>query len=102
MTTIRRYPRTLQEAFGPHTSSHITVNAPASPLWVRVLYGVLLGAVIVGLFSLSGCSQPLTTEQLVADVQKCIDADLQPHYYSDRWTWDYLPTHVICGPEHRQ
>lgn len=44
----RRFPRTLQEAFGPYTSTKITEPAdPPIPLHEKVLYAVCVVAVVV-------------------------------------------------------
>lgn len=42
----RRYPRTLQEAFGPYTSNHI-FEEPKTSLAQWVIYGVSVVAVVV-------------------------------------------------------
>lgn len=48
MNTTRRYPRTMAEAFGPHTSNHIDEPAPPpTPLAWRVMYAVALLALVV-------------------------------------------------------
>lgn len=59
MDTPRRYPRTLQEAFGPHTSRHVHVEAPRASLRAWAVY---LAAVAIALAcaALAGCNkQPL-------------------------------------------
>lgn len=43
----RRYPRTMQEAFGPHTSRQIHEPTPRTPLHEKALYAVALIAVLV-------------------------------------------------------
>ena len=45
METVRKHPRTLQEAFGPYTSNVITEATPINWwAWV-ILAAVLVGAV---------------------------------------------------------
>lgn len=42
METPRRYPRTLQEAFGPHTSRHLHIEQPRSSLRSWAIYLAVL------------------------------------------------------------
>lgn len=45
MNTPRRYPRTLAEAFGPHTSSHISEETASSHAarWIFAALAVVAG-----------------------------------------------------------
>lgn len=53
MNTTRRHPRTLQEAFGPYTDSHIheprqpyrTVDLLIAALGVAALFAIVIGAI---------------------------------------------------------
>ena len=46
METVRKHPRTLQEAFGPYTSNVITEEAAPINWWAwAILAAVLVGAV---------------------------------------------------------
>lgn len=47
MNTPRRYPRTLQEAFGPYTSTRIEESSHA-PLTLRCAVAILLGVALAG------------------------------------------------------
>lgn len=57
-TNTRRYPRTLNEAFGPYTSQHITEDKPPMPaadvvvvVTCTVAAVVLLGLVLFGVIT---------------------------------------------------
>lgn len=43
----RRYPRTLQEAFGPHTSTRIEEKRQTVPLHEKALYVLAVVSVLV-------------------------------------------------------
>lgn len=45
--TTKRFPRTLFEAFGPHTSRHIEEPKPQTLAHEWALYVVALGAALV-------------------------------------------------------
>lgn len=46
METVRKHPRTLQQAFGPYTSNVITEEADPINWWAwAILAAVLVGAV---------------------------------------------------------
>lgn len=94
--TEKRYPRTLQEAFGPYTSEQIDGGKPRDPLWVRCFYW-LIALLAVGCFlsQLTGCSEPMTNDQVIAEVKKCHDAGMNANRYSH--TWGPQTTHVVCG-----
>lgn len=62
----RRFPRTLQEAFGPHTSRRIDEPRPRTPRHEKVLYAVALIAVLV-VVGLSGCSGD-TVEKVIDEL----------------------------------
>lgn len=40
-----RFPRTVQEAFGPHTDPHV-YETSETPLWARVAYGLVLAGTL--------------------------------------------------------
>ncbi len=48
MDTERRYPRTLEQAFGPYTSRSLHVEMPRNSRAVKTLYAVLLILAIGG------------------------------------------------------
>jgi hypothetical protein len=56
MESPRRYPRTLQEAFGPHTSRHVHVDAPRASLRAWAVYLAVLALAITGAM-LAGCTR---------------------------------------------
>jgi len=49
MNTTRRHPRTLEQAFGPHTSTRIESN-DSTPTHQWVIYGLAVVAVVVIVF----------------------------------------------------
>lgn len=71
----RRHPRTLQEAFGPYTSSRIhTGEATLLPRLVsRTAIAVLIAAFVGNLILPTGCtSEQETAEAVEADRQEAI------------------------------
>jgi hypothetical protein len=56
MESPRRYPRTLEQAFGPYTSRHVHVDAPRSSLRAWAVYLLILALAIVGAM-LTGCGR---------------------------------------------
>lgn len=66
----RRYPRTLQEAFGPYTSSRIHTDETALlPRWVNRALIALLITAFGGLLLPTGCtSEQETAAATAADV----------------------------------
>jgi hypothetical protein len=56
MESPRRYPRTLEQAFGPYTSRHVHVDAPRSSLRAWAMYLLILALAIVGAM-LTGCTK---------------------------------------------
>jgi predicted phage tail protein len=59
MSTTRRHPRTLEEAFGPYTSHHIDVHREPVPISEKAA-GVLLaiaGAAVLAVILFAGLSK---------------------------------------------
>jgi hypothetical protein len=55
--SIKRHPRTLQEAFGPHTSREVHAPSPGSSVLARWGYGILVAVSLASAaVMLSGCS----------------------------------------------
>jgi hypothetical protein len=56
MESPRRYPRTLQEAFGPHTSRDLHTKPPRASLRAWAAYLLILAIALV-CAALSGCTK---------------------------------------------
>jgi hypothetical protein len=56
MESPRRYPRTLQEAFGPHTSRDLHTKPPRASLRAWAAYLLILAIALV-CAALSGCTR---------------------------------------------
>lgn len=54
MESPRRYPRTLQEAFGPHTSRDLHTKPPRASLRAWAMYLAVL-AIALACAALTGC-----------------------------------------------
>ena len=72
----RRYPRTMQEAFGPYTSRHVHVDAPRSSLRAWAVYLAVLALAIAGAM-LAGC----TKAEAASEVSIITTGHTQPDEY---------------------
>jgi hypothetical protein len=93
MESPRRYPRTLQEAFGPHTSRHVHVDAPRASLRAWAAYLAIV-AIALACAALTGCWPAMTNDSVIAEVKKCHDAGMNAKLYRN----EFRPgiTHVVC------
>lgn len=67
MESPRRYPRTLQEAFGPHTSRHVHVEAPRASLRAWAMYLAIV-AIALACAVLAGCTKVEAKETFGPDI----------------------------------
>lgn len=89
----RRYPRTLEQAFGPYTSRHVHVDAPRASLraWAAYLLVLTVAVVCAGL---SGCWPAMSNDTVIAEVKKCHDAGMNAKLYRNELRPSI--THVVC------
>jgi hypothetical protein len=94
----RRYPRTLQQAFGPHTSRELYTEPPRSSLRAWAAYLAILAIALVCAV-LTGCSPAMTNDAVIAEVKKCHEAGMNAKLYRN----EFRPgiTHVVCTSQDR-
>jgi hypothetical protein len=61
MESSRKYPRSLEQAFGPYTARRIDVEPPRSSLRAWAVYLAILALAIAGAM-LAGCTQVKAAE----------------------------------------
>jgi hypothetical protein len=88
----RRYPRTLEQAFGPYTSRHVHVDAPRASLRAWAAY-LLIVALAIAAAMLAGCTRVEATPTIGPD--RLLKTEPDEHGVVC-YQWDHGNAHISC------